>query len=275
MSAYTDGLKSTYKRITSNSYNDIRWAKIYKLTPEGFKAKVQRVKGIITFDKMPWAYKNEKHWITVAPYLIQKAYVSEILSSDDKSMMLSLSAKNQTFTSKNYTPGQSYKCVILEKETEGMLVEAGLDSRFKNGSQYGQVILSDFWNQHDFTLAKVGDEITLCFLKHLEDGIIAMCQPSKYTHWYRHKPHNLIGNTIPVTLHKEGTETLLRGYDHFNSELHMDNILHEKVSMQQLELYFQNLKDKEVISCLVSDIDHSTHQLSLLLTPEALTQLDN
>jgi hypothetical protein len=273
MSAYLDGLKKTYKHITSTANNEIRWAKIYKFTSEGFKAKVQRVKGIITFDMMPWTYQNEKHWDIVAPYLIEKTYTSQIIASDDAKMLLNLSVKEHSFTSKKYTRGQSYKCVILEKENDTILVDAGLDSSFKHGSQYGQVVLSNFWDHSDYGQLAIGQEIILCFLDHHEDGVLSMCQPSKYTHWYKHKPHNLIGNTVPVTVHKEGLAIVLKVYSHFDSELHMNNILHENVSMQQLEFYFQNLKDREVISCIVSDINNSTNQLSLLLTPEVLTEL--
>jgi ribosomal protein S1 len=275
MSVYLERLKETYELITSPDFKEKNWAKIYKISPEGFKAKVQGVKGIIAFNQMPWKYYRIAHWQLIAPYLIQKVYEAQLLSSDKDSMKLTLSVEAHSFTPKIYTRGQSYKCLVLEKESKHMLVEVGLDSSFKNGSQYGHVALFDFWETQEFRKTKIGDEITLTFLNHQTDGKLEMCQPAKYTHWYKHKPQKLVGSTIPVNVYKQDDKVTLKVYNHFNGILRIGPKMYNEAIVNELNNYKRNLQQGDVIQCLVHGVNPKTNEIFLRINTDLVALLES
>ena len=271
---YLDHLKETYEQITKSDSDQTLWAKVYKIDTEGFKAKVQGVKGLIPFDKMPWHYEKESHWQAAAPHLIGKAYNADLLESDDESLKLSLSVENHSFTKKKYTLGQTYESLILEKTDRHLLVDTGLNSNFRNGSQLGIVSVFDFWDVKNFAYAKVGDKISLSYLNELDQGMVSLCDPLKYSSWYKQKPEKLIDTIVSVNVAVETGVKYFKTYDHFNSELNINSELYNEDILEALNAYILNLSDGDTIQCLVIGVSPKTNEIILKIHPELIAVLE-
>ncbi|MDB9882630.1 hypothetical protein N8368_01190 [Bacteroidia bacterium] len=272
---YLEHIKTTYDQITKSDYDGTLWAKVYKINTEGFKATVQGVKGLIPFDNMPWEYERESHWQMVAPYLIGKAYDTQVLGSNEDTLKLSLSVKHHSYTKKNFTLGQSYECIVLEKTKKHLLVETGLNSNFRNGSQYGTVSIFDFWDIENFVRANEGDKITLTYLDELNSGFLTMCEPVKYTSWYKQKPEKLVDTIVAVNVSYEAGVKYYKVYDHFNGELALSPILYDQNILEELQTYVQKLNDGDVIQCLVHGLSSKTNEVILKIHPKLLALLEN
>ena len=272
---YLEHIKTTYDQITKSDYDGTLWAKVYKIDTEGFKATVQGVKGFISFDKMPWIYERESHWQMVAPYLIGKAYDTKVLGSDDGTLKLTLSVKQHSFTKKNFTLGQSYECIVLERTKKHLLVETGLNSNFRNGSQYGVVSIFDFWDIENFVQANEGDKITLTYLDKLNSGYLTMCEPIKYTSWYKQKPEKLVDTIVSVNVSCQALVKYYKVYDHFDGEIAISSKLYDQNILEELETYVLNLNDGDVIQCLVHGLSPKTNEVILKIHPELVALLGN
>lgn len=273
MSDYQERLEQTYKSITTEEYTDTLWAKIYKKDAISFRAKVKEVKSFIHFDQMPWTYRDTNYWNIVAPYLIGKVYDAALLSHDDETKRMTLSASHHTFTKKTYTKGQSYKCIVLNKHKSHLEVEAGIDSNFKNGSQIGEISLFDFWEARDFRDAKIGDEITLTYLKHRNENNITMCAPDTYRGWYKLKPNQDVGELVEVTVNKSnGNNTYIINQLH-KGILRISPKMYDPELVPLLNKYVNNLQDGEEITCFVQGTNPKTREYFLRFEPRLLNEL--
>jgi ribosomal protein S1 len=273
MSEYLERLHNTFTEITNGDNIDKLWAKVYKKDSISFRAKVRGIKSFIHFDQMPWTYNNIEHWEIIAPMLIGKAYEAILLSSDPQTMKLTLSVTGHSFATKTYTKGQSYKCIILEKHNTFLVVEAGLDSSFKNGSQIGEVSLFDFWHSQEFSDASIGDEIILTYLKHKDQSILTMCRPAKYKQWYKQKPEQYVGSFVDVVVTKEDDESVFTVHEAYNGILHIGPKLYGEELVAPLNQYIQNLSSGDEINCYVQGINSKTNEFLLHFEPRLLEEL--
>jgi ribosomal protein S1 len=273
MSEYLDRLHNTFTEITNGDNIDKLWAKVYKKDSISFRAKVRGIKSFIHFDQMPWKYNNIEHWEIIAPMLIGKAYEAILLSSDPHTMKLTLSVTGHSFSTKTYTKGQSYKCIILEKHKTFLLVEAGLDSSFKNGSQIGEVSLFDFWHSQEFSDASIGDEIVLTYLKHKNQSTLTMCRPAKYKQWYKQKPEQYIGSFVDVVVTKKSGISVFTVHGAYNGILHIGPKLYGEELIAPLNRYIQNLSNGDEINCYVQGINSKTNEFLLHFEPRLLEEL--
>jgi len=273
MSEYLERLQNTFTEITSGDYTEKLWAKIYKKDSLSFRAKIQGVKSFIHFDQMPWNYPNTEYWDVIAPMLMGKVYDAKLLGSDSETMRLTLSVAHNSFSKKIYTKGQSYKCIVLEKHKTFLVVEAGVDSSFKNGSQLGEISTYDFWKAQEFREAKVGDELTLTYLKHKNDQTLTMCSPTKYKQWYKQKPEQYVGEFIDVTVNKEGGKTTYTVNEAYNGILRIGPKLYGEDLISPLNRYIQNLSDGDEITCYVQGVNPKTNEYFLRFEPRLLEEL--
>lgn len=274
MSDYLERLQQTYQSITSGEYKNTLWAKIYKKDSTSFRAKVQDVKSFIHFDKMPWTYKDTAYWDIVKPFLIGKVYEATLLSQDDEEMRMTLSVANHTLSKKVYTRGQSYKCIVLKKHKNFLEVEAGIDSSFKNGSQIGEISTFDFWKAQDFRDIKVGDEITLSYLKHKNNDTIVMCVPEKYKGWYKQKPERDSDTLVDVTVNKSTGQTTFKVNDSHNGILRISPKMYDAKLVPLLNKYVQNLHNEDKITCFVQGTNPKTREYFLRFEPRLLVELE-
>jgi ribosomal protein S1 len=273
MSEYLDRLHNTFAEITSGNFTEKLWAKIYKKDSISFRAKVRGIKSFIHFDQMPWTYSNIEYWNIIAPMLIGKAYEAVLIGSEAETKRLTLSVNHNTFSTKTYTRGQSYKCIILEKKKTFLIVEAGLDSNFKNGSQIGEISMFDFWQSQAFINVKIGDEIMLTYLKHTNQNILTMCEPTKYKEWYKQKPEQYVGSFVDVVVTKEDDESVFTVHETYNGILRIKPELYGEELIAPLNQYIQNLSSGDEINCYVQGINSKTNEFLLHIEPRLLEEL--
>ena len=274
MSEYLERIKQTFDEIIAENYSEKIWAKIYKKDDVSFRAKVKGVKSFIPFDEMPWSYQDLEHWNVVAKYLMGKVYDATLLGSNEETTRLTLSALNHNFPKKNYTKGQSYKCVVLLKHKTYLTVEAGIDSTFKNGSQIGEVSTYDLAKASDFRDAAVGDELVLTYLKHKNESTITLCSPTKYTRWYKQKPKQQVGSSLEVTVNKVNNKSTFTLLDGINGVLRISPKLYGSHLVTPLNNYINNLSDGDQITCLVHGTNPKTSEFFLRFEPRLLEELE-
>jgi len=273
MSEYLDRLENTFAEITSGDYTEKLWAKVYKKDSISFRAKVRGIKSFIHFDQMPWTYNNTEYWDIIAPMLMGKAYEAILLGSNPETKRLTLSVTHNTCSTKTYTRGQSYRCIILEKQKTFLIVEAGLDSNFKSGSQIGEISSSDFWHSQAFNDVKIGDEIMLTYLQHNNKNMLTMCEPDKYKQWYKQKPEKYIGSFVDVVVTKEDDGSVFTVHETYNGILRIEPKLYGEELIAPLNQYIQNLSDGDEINCYVQGINSKTNEFLLHIEPRLLEEL--
>jgi hypothetical protein len=273
MSAYLERLQNTFAAITSGDHTEKLWAKVYKKDAISFRAKVQGVKSFIPFDQMPWTYDNVEHWDIIAPMLMGKAYEAILIDSDPGILRLTLSVTNNIFSTKTYTKGQSYKCIILEKHQTFLIVEAGVDSNFKNGSQIGQVSVFDFWESQEFSNTEVGDEIMLTYLEHKSQDTLTMCKPAKYKQWYKQKPDQYVGSLVSVIVTKKRDKSIFTVNEIYNGILNIEPKLYGEELIAPLNQYIQNLSDGDEINCFVQGLNSKKNEFLLHVEPRLIAEL--
>lgn len=274
MSDYLERLEQSYKTLTSGDYTETLWAKIYKKDSISFRAKVQNVKSFIHYDQMPWSYENNAYWDIIASRLIGKVYQAKLLSTDDESMRMTISALEHTFTKKVYTRGQSYNCIVLQKNKAFLIVEAGVDSNFKNGSQLGEISTFDFWKAQEFRDVEVGDELVLTYLHHKNESTIQMCTPEKYKGWFKHKPTKDVGSLVDVTVTKANGKTTFLVNQLHNGILRISPKIYTPELVPLLNKYILNLHDGDQITCYVQGTNPKTREYFLRFEPRLLEELE-
>jgi hypothetical protein len=205
--------------------------------------------------------------------LMGKAYDAKLLGSDPETKRLTLSVSDTSFSKKIYTKGQSYKCIVLEKHKTYLVVEAGIDSSFKNGSQIGEISTYDFWLASEFRDTKVGDELMLTYLKHKNDETLTMCTPTKYKQWYKQKPTQYVGSFIDVVVTKEGDKSIYTVNEAYKGILRIGPKLYGEELIAPLNRYIENLTDGDEITCFVQGVNPKTNAFFLRFEPRLIEEL--
>jgi hypothetical protein len=274
MQEHIEDPKTVFNEITDPNYSDTLWAKIYKNNTLYFSAKVRGLKSRIYFENMPWSYTNSAYWRIVAPYIHKKTYAARLLEANAETLKLEVTVKDHAHTAKNYTRGQSYNCIVLDKFAKHILVDTGFDSNFRNGSQYGNVFLYDFWQKKDFNSVAIGDILPLTYLKHDKNSKLVMCDPQKYKMWYKQKPQAMVGKLAPVTAVRYNGNVSLKLYDLFDGILRISPKMYPPHLVDKLTHYKQSLEDGQVIQCMVQGLNPKTNQAFLRFDPSFLEEME-
>lgn len=264
---YLRKLAENLEEIKNN--NKIVLASIIEIKAKGFVIKTSGLFGFISFEYMPWQYKNIQNWASIAPYLIGKRFFCSIHSIEVKERIgVIVNGQAHKFYPIELEEGAAYSCIILQKTIYGLFLEVGYHFNWKYGSLVGLAHISTFTDIDTFNNAKNGDIITTYFQGFTVDNKLILGDNVEGLDFLTGKVDRYIDTVVDVIVKKEPdkkTEYFVEGK--YPATLSVTKAIYPD-DKKQIKKAVANFKDNEKISCKVIGINARQKRMQIKLTDE-------
>ena len=163
---------SDSKKYISKLYDNIEKQKeennslsfvIKDIKEKGFVVKVGGLFGYISFNHMPWQYRNREAWDAVFPFIDGKVFFCKIYSVTKEDHSIILDGDIPQFKKTELIENEKYKGIIINKTIYGVFVDIGYNFNWKCGSFVGLLHKSNFESDESFDKIKIGQSIDVFF----------------------------------------------------------------------------------------------------------------
>lgn len=264
---YVKQLIENLKEVKTN--NKVIPFTIQGLKPKGFLIKIGGLFGFVHFEHMPWKYKDKSQWNIVAPYLIGHKFFGSIHSLiETQPIHITVDGQKHKFQQNDLEIGESYECIVIQKTSYGLFLEAGYDFNWEYGSFIGLAHKSTFLDTDEYENAKQGDTITTYFHGYNTEKKPIFGDNIKDIDFLTGKLDKYINTTVEVTVKKLPNN---------KNEYFVDNVYPATLSVtkviypndkKHIKEVVANFIDNQKITCEVLGISDRRKKIQLKLTDQ-------
>ena len=244
--------------------------KIAEAGKTGFSIKVGGLFGFIAYQKMPWFYSDIKKWSIIAPYMVDCKFGGKIqrMSFDEDDLFIAMDASASTIKTPELEVNQGYRCIVVYKTEQNLLVELGYNFDWKCGSIEAWVPKSSFYFQEEFNDLNVGESFYTLFHGFDQDGKIIL------GHQWVHKDlklgelEKLIGTVQPITIRRDTKHKYSFWYmGTYRCQMEItESIYSDRCHIEFIEQYISDLKDGNEILCEFISLSKGKYKVHVKLT---------
>jgi predicted RNA-binding protein with RPS1 domain len=238
-----------------------------QIKDNGFLIKVRGLLAFLSFDYMPWKYKNKDSWNAVFKSIKGKQFYGRVYRLMKDPLFIIFNAQVEQFKEIELTGHEKYNGIIIEKEKHNLVIDFGDHFNWKCGSIIGIMHKSQFQYNQDFKDLQIGDKIQAFYYGIDKNEQRLFFIDEIKLDWFLKTPQKLIGQKINakiIEVTKKSKYELLVD-EKYNGKL---TDLKGQKSYQFQEEYKSALKDYSVgdmISCKVVGVSEINQFLKLNL----------
>ncbi|MBT8243881.1 MAG: hypothetical protein HKP48_03055 [Winogradskyella sp.] len=289
------------KLVKAHQDKEVVIFKIIRAKKTGFLVKVKGIYAFVPFSLMAWDYQLMS-WKVMERELIGYKFFAQIIEIDLTKNRIILDAKVTEFNDFKLIDGHTYKCIILSKHKDYIIVELGHRFQWKYGSQCYMVRLdSPNYTEIDYSIHSISDEINLTYVNSAHNWKkISFSKKQVKTHTFKtakeeekniqDKTQELISKNekLKASLLKKNDKykKLRNDYknlvEHRKEEKQKIISLQEKYKKQSSLIYFLenkidelNVKSERLKSQLQNELNSNTSQKTKQIEKELLNLENN
>ncbi|MCE2963036.1 MAG: hypothetical protein ACK5UE_05545 [Chitinophagales bacterium] len=245
--------------------------KIIESRQSGFIVKVEGLYAFVAYLKMPWFYADIKKWHTIAPYMIDCKMGGKIqrMSYEDN-LYVTIDASDTVLKTATFQIHKAYRCIVLWKNNQSVLVELGQNFDWKCGSIEAEVKKSSFYFLEEFKDLNIGDSFVTFFHGFETEGKMIFGHQWVDKELENGELEKLIGSVQPITIHKESRHKYTYWYrGQYQCQLSItEDIYGDSYPLDILEQYLNNLADNSTILCEFIAIGKLKYKIKLKLADQ-------
>lgn len=270
---YFRKLAENLEEIKNN--NETLPARIIEIKKKGFVVKTGGLFGFISFEHMPWQYKNIQNWATIAPHLIGKRFFCSIHNvTVTEKIGVIVNGQAHKFYPAELEEYTAYSGIVLQKTIYGLFLEVGYDFKWKYGSLVGLAHKSTFMDIDTYNNAKNGDIVTTYFHGFTSDDKPIFGDIVEGLDFLTGKLDRYIDTVVDVIVKKETpgiTQYFVEGK--YSATLAVTNAIYPG-DKKQIKKAVGRFRNNEKISCKVISINAGQKRMQIKFTDEYLKYLE-
>lgn len=246
---------------------------IKEIKDNGFLINVKGLLAFLSFDYMPWRYRNKNYWTAVFKSIKGKQFYGKVYLLEKDPLFIIFNAQIPQFKSVELIIGEKYKGIVIKKNKQSLVIDIGHHFRWKCGSIIGILGKSHFAVHQKISEISLGDEIETIFFGLNDKTQNVFCNNVYEMNWCEKNPNNLLGEIVKARIIENKTPTKLIVDKTFKGIL--ANIKESFPPKMQSEIknLKKRLKTGDLISCEVIKIVDDEHYLICKWIPEMDTDL--
>lgn len=240
---------------------------VKQMKDNGFLIKVKGLLAFVSFDYMPWIYKNKHSWDAIFKSIKGKQLYGRVYRLKKDPLFILFNARIPQFKYIELTEGGQYNGIIIEIETQNLVVDFGDHFNWKCGSIIGIIHKSQFPCSQDFKYLQLGDIIQAFYSGIIKNEQRLFFIDKIEMDWFLKIPQKLVGLVVDAKIidltNKSKFELLIDGK--YKGKL---TDLKRQTSYQFHEEFKTALKNYSIgdtISCKVVGVSETNQVLKLNL----------
>ncbi len=238
-----------------------------QIKDNGFLIKVRGLLAFLSFDYMPWRYKNKDSWSAVYKSIKGKQFYGKVYRLVKDPLFILFNAQVPQFKPIDLTENEKYNGIIIEKEKQNLVIDFGDHFNWKCGSIIGIIPKSQFQSNQDFKDLQLGGKIQAFYYGMDKNEQRLFFIDKIKLDWFLKIPQRLIGHEVDATITELSLNSKLELLINGKYKGKMTD-LNRQTSYQFKEEFKKALKDcsiGDVISCKVVGVSMTNQVLKLNL----------
>jgi len=151
--------------------------KIFYLNEDVLVVKVKGLYARLPLQQMAWSYPDMEYWKLVFPTLMGvefKCKITEALAPEEAGnrFEIAVDASMHIFHPSELMEGAEYEGIVLQRTEDELLIDIGVQFRWKHGSLCGHLSLEELGSPETFQSCQPGDKITIEYRGSDERGLL-------------------------------------------------------------------------------------------------------
>jgi hypothetical protein len=183
---------------------------IKQLKDNGFLIKVRGLLAFVSFDYMPWRYKNKENWKATFKSIKGKQFYGKVYQLQKDPLFILFNANIPQFKPVYLTEGEKYNGIIIEKTKKFLIIDFGDHFHWKSGSIIGKIHKFQFQLNEEFDNFQLGDTIQGFYYGIAKNKQRLFFMDKKRLELFLENPGNSLWNTntLPESLLQSNSSRL-------------------------------------------------------------------
>jgi hypothetical protein len=229
--------------------------KIISIKNKGFAVKVAGLYAYISFNHMPWQYKNNIAWKAIFPFITGKVFFCKVFRIEKDPIFILINAEIPQFQKAEINCIEKYKGVVINKTRFGIFADIGYSFKWKCGSLVGLLHKSNFNDIEEYDKIEIGQIIESFFLGYFEENQMILGNNPEMKVWYSGELDYYIGKDVQVKVIKTDTEkNAFKVEGKYPATLSLTSLNYPE-NKTQIKQAIKNLNNDEIIHCKVLGVN--------------------
>jgi hypothetical protein len=238
--------------------------RVKDIKPHGFIIKTNGLYGYVSFQFMPWTYKNISCWTAIFPHLKRKTFFGRVYHFKKEPLSIIFNAQVPQFKKMELTENEQYDGIIIKKTGNGALIDIGFHYNWHYGSIPGYLDKSEFEDKSQFEAIIPGETIQTRYWGIHQNQNLVLGLTCENTEWFNGKIDLLPGQILPVEITKNKIngklEYLVDGK--FSGSMCLNKNIYN-FPKKRLANALKLLKEYDIIHCEIIEVNKKKRTLLL------------